>query len=154
MLSVVCSRSAQRIASLRQIDSCLSALSNIRFFAIDRRRKGHDSPGRSRKNSIKERDRGNSRLGPSSTGEEESNITGMKEMIDRIDQGMEIPLKVSLWNLDVCFTACTSYENIFSSRTQNTEHMEIPITFHIKSSSKSANILAGQFERQASESSN
>jgi hypothetical protein len=95
MLSVVCSRSAQRIASLRQIDSCLFALSNVRFFAIDRRRKGHDSPGRSRKNSLKERDRGNSRLGPSSTGGEESNITGMKEMIDRIDQGMEIPLKVS-----------------------------------------------------------
>ena len=96
MLSVVCSRSAQRISSLRQADKCLCVLSNVRFFAIDRRRKGHDSPGRSRKNSEKERERGNSRLSPSDTGEEESNITEMKDMLDKIDQGMEIPLKVSI----------------------------------------------------------
>ena len=97
MLSVVCSRSAQRIASLRQADKRLC----VRFFAIDRRRKGHDSPGRSRKNSEKERERGNSRLSPSDTGEEESNITGMKDMIDKIDQGMEIPLKVSIGEFEI-----------------------------------------------------
>lgn len=101
MLSVVCSRSARRIASLRLADKRLCVLSNVRLFAIDRRRKGHDSPGRSRKNSEKERERGNSRLSPSDIGEEESNITGMKDMIDKIDQGMEIPLKVSIGEFEI-----------------------------------------------------
>ena len=40
-------------------------------------------------------------MSPSDTGEEESNITGMKDMLDKIDQGMEIPLKVSIGELEI-----------------------------------------------------
>ena len=86
------------VPSARQIYRFQQLQSSIRCFAIDRRRDGHDKPGRSRKNSIRERIRGNSSSSPSRREQEESNITGMKNILEKIDEGLDVPLKVPALN--------------------------------------------------------
>jgi hypothetical protein len=71
----------------------------MRSFATDRRRDGHDAPGRTRRNSVKERQRGNSKASPIRNELTESNISGMKSILETIDQGLEIPLKVLIFPL-------------------------------------------------------
>ena len=68
----------------------------VRCFATDRRTKSRKSPVRERKNSVREKDREDSRRSPGSfnEGEEKSNVAGMKDLLDKIDAGTEIPLKV------------------------------------------------------------
>lgn len=71
-----------------------SPLQCIRCFAIDRRSKGHDKPGRERKNSVREKTRETGRKSATRAEEGESNITGMKNILEKMDEGVGIPLKV------------------------------------------------------------
>ena len=82
------------VTSARQMNRSQQLQSSIRCFAIDRRRDGHDKPGRNRPNSIRERIRGNSSSSPSRREQEESSITGMKNILEKIDEGLDVPLKV------------------------------------------------------------
>lgn len=72
---------------------CLTQ-NTIRCFANDRRSKGHDQPGRDRKNSVREKTRETGRKSATRTDVEESNIAGMKDILDKMDEGVNIPLKV------------------------------------------------------------
>jgi hypothetical protein len=96
MTSFLHSCTAHGVSALRRFDKSPLAQVPLRFFATDRRRDGHDAPGRSRKNSVKERERGNSRASPIRKEQTESNISGMKNILETIDQGLEIPLKVRI----------------------------------------------------------
>lgn len=94
MTSLLHSCTAHGVSALRRLNkNCLVQLP-LRSFATDRRRNGHDAPGRTRKNSVKERGRGNSNASSIGNEQAESNISGMKNILDTIDQGLSIPLKV------------------------------------------------------------
>ena len=69
-------------------------LSSLRCFATDRRSKGHDKPGRDRKNSVREKTRETGRKSANRTDVEESNIAGMKDILDKMDEGVNVPLTV------------------------------------------------------------
>lgn len=94
MTSLLHSCTAYGVSALRRLNKNSLSQIPLRSFATDRRRNGHDAPGRTRKNSVKERGRGNSNASPTGNEEVESNISGMKSILETIDQGMSIPLKV------------------------------------------------------------
>jgi hypothetical protein len=94
MTSLLYSCTAHGVSALRRFNKSPLAQLPLRSFATDRRRDGHDAPGRTRRNSVKERERGNSKASPIRKEQTESNISGMKSILETIDQGLEIPLKV------------------------------------------------------------
>lgn len=101
MLSIVRCSAVLLKSNLTQSKNSI-VLQCIRPFANDNRTKGHDKPGRERKNSVRERTREDSRKSANHREGEESNVAGMKDLLDKIDQGVDVPLKVrGLYLLDL-----------------------------------------------------
>ena len=92
MLSVLRSRALLGKVLVPEV-KCVFAQS-IRCLATDKRKKGHDKPGRDRKNSVREKTREGDRKSSSHAEGTESNIAGMKDILERMDEGVNIPLKV------------------------------------------------------------
>ena len=95
MLSVLRSRALLGKIAAPETSKCVFAQA-IRCLATDKRTKGHDKQGRERKNSVREKTREGDRKSSSHAVGTESNIAGMKDILERMDEGQNIPLKVPL----------------------------------------------------------
>ena len=94
MLSVL--RSRALIGKISAPEAKCVFAQAIRCLATDKRTKGHDKQGRERKNSVREKTREGDRKSSSHAVGTESNIAGMKDILERMDEGQNIPLKVLL----------------------------------------------------------
>ncbi len=86
---------AQKVSVLgKKYMYCQTVRSYVRCLATDKRRKGHDNPGRDRKTSVRETDREQGR-GKVREDRQNDSAAAMKDLLNKMDAGSTAPTQVN-----------------------------------------------------------